>query len=226
MKKIFKHHASHHHHSGHGGYHCNHHEHRFHHDEDMQNPRHNHHHGKRHPFLSDGDHHLLTRGRKLTSDELQLLILKQLDTQPAHGYELIKSFEDHSNGIYTPSPGVIYPALTFLHETDKVSVERQGNRKQYHITQEGKEFLEQSKEQASFLWEKLNSIGQHMNEVRDIFSDRPMKSKQSFQLYEARRALKFALREKQNASEVELKRIEQILKKATAKILETQPKLE
>lgn len=232
MKNFLTHHKSHrghndqqNHHRSHGS--RGHHGHRFHHDDDMQNPRHHqHHHGKGHPFHSDRDHHLLTRGRKLTSNELQLLILKQLDTQAAHGYELIKFFEDHSNGIYTPSPGVIYPALTFLHETDKVSVERQGNRKQYHITQEGKDFLEEFKEQASFLWEKLNSIGQHMNEVRDIFSERPMKTKQSFQLYEARRALKFALREKQNASEEELKRIEEILKKATAEILEPQPKRE
>lgn len=216
-----QHHGSHHQHSGRANHHHNHHGHRFHHNEDRGDHNHHGHHGRRHAFLSDGDHHVLTRGRKLSSDELQLLILKQLNSQPAHGYELIKFFEEHSNGVYTPSPGVIYPALTFLHETDKVSVEQQGNRKQYHITDEGKEFLEQSKDQASFLWERLSTIGQHMNEVRDIFSERPMKTKQSYKLFEARRALKQALREKQNASEEELNRIELILKKATEEILQT-----
>lgn len=216
-----QHHGSHHQHSGGANHHHNLHGHRFHHDEDRGDHNHHGHHGRRHAFLSDGDHHVLTRGRKLSSDELQLLILKQLNSQPAHGYELIKFFEEHSNGVYTPSPGVIYPALTFLHETDKVSVEQQGNRKQYHITDEGKEFLEQSKDQASFLWERLSTIGQHMNEVRDIFSERPMKTKQSYKLFEARRALKQTLREKQNASEEELNRIELILKKATEEILQT-----
>ncbi|MDI2113391.1 PadR family transcriptional regulator [Commensalibacter nepenthis] len=204
-------------HSRHHNLH-HHNQHRFHHDD--MNERHHHHYRKKHAFLSGGDHHLLTRGRKLTSEELQLLILKQLNTQPAHGYELIKFFEEHSNGMYTPSPGIIYPALTFLHETDKVSVEKQGNRKQYHITQEGKDSLEESKAQATLLWDKLASIGQHMNEVRDIFSDNPKKTKQSYQLYEARHALKIALRGKQNASEEELERIENILKKATEEILQ------
>lgn len=203
-----------------------HHGQRSHHDEEMHERHERHHQRRRHDFLSGGDHHLLTRGRKLSSDELQLLILKQLETQPAHGYELIKFFEEHSNGMYTPSPGVIYPALTFLNETDKVSVEKQGNRKQYHISEEGKQFLEQSKEQAALLWDRLGSIGKHMSEVREIFSDNPMRSKESYKLYEARRSLKTALRQKQNASEAELKRIEAILQKATAEILQTDPKPE
>lgn len=227
MKNFFKHQKSHHHsnHDESSNSH-DHHKRRFHHDEDMHERHERHHQRRRHDFLSGGDHHLLTRGRKLSSDELQLLILKQLETQPAHGYELIKFFEEHSNGMYTPSPGVIYPALTFLNETDKVSVEKQGNRKQYHISEEGKQFLEQSKEQAALLWDRLGSIGKHMNEVREIFSDNPMRSKESYKLYEARRSLKTALRQKQNASEAELKRIEAILQKATAEILQTDPKPE
>lgn len=227
MKNFFKHQKSHHHsnHDESSNSH-DHHKRRFHHDEDMHERHERHHQRRRHDFLSGGDHHLLTRGRKLSSDELQLLILKQLETQPAHGYELIKFFEEHSNGMYTPSPGVIYPALTFLNETDKVSVEKQGNRKQYHISEEGKQFLEQSKEQAALLWDRLGSIGKHMNEVREIFSDNPMRSKESYKLYEARRSLKTALRQKQNASETELKRIEAILQKATAEILQTDPKPE
>src|SRR5688572_29640957 len=55
-------------------------------------------------------------GRKLASADLQLLILALLAEKPRHGYELIKAFEERSSGFYTPSPGMIYPALTYLEE--------------------------------------------------------------------------------------------------------------
>jgi DNA-binding PadR family transcriptional regulator len=73
-------------------------------------------------------------GRKLDAIDIQLVILTLLAEQPAHGYELIKSLEERSGGFYTPSPGVIYPALTYLHEIGHTSVEQQGTRKLYSIT--------------------------------------------------------------------------------------------
>ena len=34
--------------------------------------------------------------------------------RPRHGYELIKAIEERFGGSYTPSPGVIYPTLSWL----------------------------------------------------------------------------------------------------------------
>src|ERR1700753_3036300 len=75
--------------------------------------------------------------RKLSAKDLQLLILALLAEQPAHGYELIKTIEERSGGFYTPSPGMIYPALTFLDETGQAIAEQNGTRKLYRITSEG-----------------------------------------------------------------------------------------
>src|SRR5277367_669719 len=80
--------------------------------------------------------------RKLGAKDLQLLILALLGERPAHGYELIKTLEERSGGFYSPSPGVIYPALTYLHDIGFASVEQQGTRKLYSITPEGKAHLE------------------------------------------------------------------------------------
>ena len=55
-------------------------------------------------------------GRKLSSNDLQLLLLALLAEKPAHGYELIRALEERSGGAYAPSPGMIYPALTYLEE--------------------------------------------------------------------------------------------------------------
>ncbi|EGH34744.1 transcriptional regulator PadR-like protein, partial [Pseudomonas syringae pv. japonica str. M301072] len=40
--------------------------------------------------------------------------------QPAHGYDLIRKIEGLFEGAYCPSPGVIYPTLTFLEESEMV----------------------------------------------------------------------------------------------------------
>lgn len=62
--------------------------------------------------------------------------------EPRHGYELIKSIEERMGGSYSPSPGVMYPTLSWLEDMGYVAVENaEGNRKRYRITPEGKAFL-------------------------------------------------------------------------------------
>src|SRR5580658_6813721 len=80
-------------------------------------------------------------GRKLGSKDLQLLILALLGERPAHGYELIRTIEERSGGFYSPSPGMIYPALTYLDEIGHASIEPEGSRKLYRITPEGQTHL-------------------------------------------------------------------------------------
>src|ERR1700679_2081736 len=82
-------------------------------------------------------------GRKLIAADLQLLILALLEEKPRHGYELIKELEERSGGFYSPSPGVIYPALTYLEEIGFASVEISGTKKLYNITTEGRQHLDE-----------------------------------------------------------------------------------
>ena len=65
-------------------------------------------------------------GRKLNAGDLQLLILALLAEKPSHGYEVIRSLDERSNGYYSPSPGMVYPALTYLEEIGHASVETLG----------------------------------------------------------------------------------------------------
>ena len=78
-------------------------------------------------------------GRKLASVDLQLLILGLLAEKPRHGYEIIKALDERSKGFYIPSPGMVYPALTYLEEIGHATVEADGSRKLYSITESGSE---------------------------------------------------------------------------------------
>src|SRR6201988_1589228 len=84
-------------------------------------------------------------GRKLASADLQLILLALLAEKPSHGYELIKSLEDRSGGFYAPSPGMIYPALTYLEEIGHATVEADGTKKLYRITDQGLAYLQQNR---------------------------------------------------------------------------------
>src|SRR6266513_5321646 len=89
--------------------------------------------------------HGFRAGRKLGSDDLQLVILALLEEKPRHGYEIIKALEERSGGFYSPSPGMVYPALTYLEELGYAVVEAEGAKKLYSISDEGREYLEQNR---------------------------------------------------------------------------------
>src|ERR1700741_2643258 len=90
----------------------------------------------------------LPPSRRLAASDLQLLILALLEAQPSHGYELIKTIEERSGGFYSPSPGVIYPALTYLEDIGHALAEQDGTRKLYRITPQGRAHLESHRDSA------------------------------------------------------------------------------
>lgn len=171
-------------------------------------------------------------GRKLAAADLQLVILALLAETPSHGYELIKAVEERSGGFYLPSPGVIYPALTYLEEIGYVTVEPEGAKKRYHITASGRQHLEQNRATVDAMLAELERIGRKMEHVRRVFageeaqpeSERPSEEEEgpraggSRELRAARRALKMALIEKRECSREEASRIAAILRRAAEEV--------
>jgi DNA-binding PadR family transcriptional regulator len=108
-------------------------------------------------------------GRMLAQGDLKLLALALIAEQPRHGYELIKLVEERTNGAYSPSPGVVYPTLTFLEEAGYVTAESEGAKKRYAITEEGKAHLEENRDVADMVLERLDMIGRKVQRLRKHF---------------------------------------------------------
>ena len=89
-----------------------------------------------------------------------------LENQTAHGYELIRQLDDRSNGFYVPSPGMVYPSLTFLEETGLVECETEANRKRYRPTNAGLQYLRENQHRAHAILESLREIGLNMESAR------------------------------------------------------------
>jgi DNA-binding PadR family transcriptional regulator len=157
-------------------------------------------------------------GRRLASGDLQLVLLALLEERPSHGYELIKALEERSGGFYSPSPGMIYPALTWLEEMGYASVTAEGAKKLYSITEAGREYLRDNRDSADAMLGQLEYIGRKMGRVREIFGGFGEEEDEPREIGAARRELKEALRAVRRASSEELTRIAAILREAAAKI--------
>lgn len=169
-------------------------------------------------FGGDGDG--FGRGRKFTSEDLQLMLLVLLAERPSHGYELIKALDARSNGFYSPSPGMVYPALTYLEELGYVSVTLEGNRKRYELSEEGRAHLDANRERADLIIAKLTHFGRKMEVMRRALAGEDPAEGTGWvrELIEARRALKRALLVRTNAAPDEQRRIAAILARATREI--------
>ena len=84
-----------------------------------------------------------SRRRLFAHGDLRLLALHLIAGRPRHGYEIIKEIEELTGGSYSPSPGVIYPTLTWLEELGHVTLAvNEGTKKLHAITAEGRAHLD------------------------------------------------------------------------------------
>jgi DNA-binding PadR family transcriptional regulator len=168
-------------------------------------------------------------GRKLGSGDLQLLLLALLAEKPSHGYELIKALEERSTGYYSPSPGMVYPALTYLEELGHASVESEGTRKRYHATEAGLKHLAENRVAIDTLLAQLQAIGRRMQKFRRAMEPEagtdaagydadPRPDDTAPELQVARYDLKLALGTKSEAPRAEQLRVAEILRKAATEI--------
>ena len=99
---------------------------------------------------------------------LRLYLLRLLDEEPRHGYEVIRLLRDRFMGVYSPSPGTIYPRLARLEEEGLVTHDELDGRKVYRITEAGREELRSRSDELDELEEELSeSVSNIVREVRE-----------------------------------------------------------
>ncbi|WP_045682515.1 PadR family transcriptional regulator [Martelella endophytica] len=101
-------------------------------------------------------------GRFLGQGRIRVLVLQLISEEPRHGYEIIKAIEEMSGGFYSPSPGVIYPTLSYLEEGGYVVAESEGNKKRYSITEEGKTYLDEQEPEAAMAVKALQMVAERL----------------------------------------------------------------
>ena len=112
---------------------------------------------------------MVRAGRMLAQGDVRLIALALIAEQPRHGYEIIKVLEDKTAGWYSPSPGIVYPTLTYLEEASYVTAQTEGTKKLYTITDEGRAYLEENRDFVDAVLERLSGIGEKVSRMRRHF---------------------------------------------------------
>jgi DNA-binding PadR family transcriptional regulator len=125
--------------------------------------------GRRGGFGGEGGEDLMRARRMLAQGDLRLVALALIAEAPRHGYEIIKLLEEKTADWYSPSPGIVYPTLTYLEEAGYVTVAAEGSKRLYTITDEGRAYLDQNRDFVDAVLERLGKIGSKIARVRRRF---------------------------------------------------------
>lgn len=139
-------------------------------------------HPRFHQARFDGHHDGGTQGRGrrerlFDSGHMKLLVLHILEQQPAHGYEVIRAIAELVGGDYSPSPGTVYPTLSYLEDMNFArSSAQDGGRKQYTLTEEGAAHLHDNQAALAALLERLGQGRRHARARRSPELQRAMEN--------------------------------------------------
>ncbi len=175
--------------------------------------------------------------KMLASGDLQLIILALLSEKPRYGYEIIKQVEDHCSGVYSPSPGMVYPALTYLEEMGYAASESEGAKKLYKISEAGAAHLKENRASVEETLDQLARFGKKLAQFQKQFSEQENEEREDSEedsgkgiktewrtakkeFRELRTELKAALYEKLDATLEERKRVFEVLRRAIEEIRE------
>jgi DNA-binding PadR family transcriptional regulator len=100
---------------------------------------------------------------------LRLYLLKLLEESPRHGYEVIRLLQDRFLGVYSPSPGTIYPRLARLEAEGLVTHEVLKGKKVYSLTDKGRAELERRMDELAELEEEISASAQEF--AREVKED-------------------------------------------------------
>lgn len=103
---------------------------------------------------------------------LRLYLLKLLQESPRHGYEVIRLLQDRFLGVYSPSPGTIYPRLARLEEEGLVTHEVVNGKKVFTLTEQGQQELNARGDELADLEQEISeSVRDIAREVKEDVRD-------------------------------------------------------
>ncbi len=100
---------------------------------------------------------------------LRLYLLKLLEESPRHGYEVIRLLQDRFLGVYSPSPGTIYPRLARLEEEGLVTHEVAEGKKVFTLTDKGRAELAARMDELAELEQEITASVQDI--AREVKED-------------------------------------------------------
>jgi DNA-binding PadR family transcriptional regulator len=117
------------------------------------------------------------RGRRARRGDIRTAALLLLAEEPRNGYQIMQEVQERSGGIWSPSPGSVYPALAQLEDEGLIRTQESDGRKLFAITDEGRALLDERGSERPAPWEQsgdeavgMHELGRLMREVAHAFA--------------------------------------------------------
>jgi DNA-binding PadR family transcriptional regulator len=102
---------------------------------------------------------------KLAQSDIRLVALALIGETPRRGYEIIQLIEERTADWYSPNPNVVYPTLAGLAEEGYMTASAEPPRL-YTITEGGRAYLEQNRDLADGVLNRLAALGERVRRWR------------------------------------------------------------
>lgn len=99
------------------------------------------------------------RGPRAKVGNLRLSVLALLAEEPRNGYSMIQEISQRSGGLWQPSPGSMYPALSQLEDEGLIEVQPQDGKKAYALTEGGRQYVQGNAEAMNAPWDTQEEGG-------------------------------------------------------------------
>jgi DNA-binding PadR family transcriptional regulator len=115
------------------------------------------------------------RGRRARRGDIRTAALLLLAEEPRNGYQIMQEVQERSGGVWSPSPGSVYPALQQLEDEGLITTQESDGRKLFAITDEGRALLAERGTERPAPWEQAggaggaHELGRLMREVASAF---------------------------------------------------------
>ena len=96
------------------------------------------------------------RGPRARRGDIRTAALLLLAEEPRNGYQLMQELEERSGGVWRPSPGSVYPALSQLEDEGLVRAEEQDGRRVFTLTDAGRAAVAERPADAPAPWDELS----------------------------------------------------------------------
>jgi DNA-binding PadR family transcriptional regulator len=113
------------------------------------------------------------RGPRARRGDVRAAALILLAEEPRNGYQLMQEIEQRSGGVWRPSPGSVYPALSQLEDEGLVRAEERDGRRTYVLTDAGRSYVDERRDELVAPWEEMSEsvdddVASLFNELRQL----------------------------------------------------------
>jgi DNA-binding PadR family transcriptional regulator len=116
------------------------------------------------------------RGRRARRGDIRTAALLLLAEEQRNGYQIMQEVQERSGGIWSPSPGSVYPALSQLEDEGLIATEEHDGRKAYVLTDAGRKLVQERDSERPAPWDQqdldrgeAHELGRLMREVASAF---------------------------------------------------------